>query len=129
MTPDFPHSIRFIKFAQSFFFILRPEVAISLPCWLSQFTFSNNVRMQQKRTSIEPILFLYYEESLVSSKLNSKQFRFHCVRPNVHAKTKHLQKPNYCLKEWFASNVVKTLSDFFKCYSKMPMKLKILLKE
>ena len=32
-----------------------------------------------------PILFLYYEESLVSSNLNSKQFRFHCVTPNLHA--------------------------------------------
>ena len=30
-----------------------------------------------------PILFLYYEESLVSSILNSKLFRFDCVRPNV----------------------------------------------
>ena len=28
--------------------------------------------------------FLYYEESLVSSNLNSKLFGFHCVRPNVH---------------------------------------------
>ena len=30
-----------------------------------------------------PILFLYNEESLVSSNLNSKPFRFHCVRPKV----------------------------------------------
>ena len=45
---------------------LRPDVALSLPCWLSQF------------------LFLYYEESLVSSNLNSKLFRFHCVRPNQY---------------------------------------------
>ena len=28
----------------------------------------------------------YYEESLVSSNLNSKLFRFHCVRPNLHSK-------------------------------------------
>ena len=33
---------------------------------------------------IGPILFLYYEESLVSSNLNSNLFRFHCVRPTVH---------------------------------------------
>ena len=32
----------------------------------------------------EPILFLYYEESLVSSSLNSKLFRFHWVRPSEH---------------------------------------------
>ena len=29
-------------------------------------------------------LFLYYEESLVSSNLNSKLFGFHCVRPNIN---------------------------------------------
>ena len=33
---------------------------------------------------IGAILFLYCEESLVLSNLNSKLFRFHCVRPNVH---------------------------------------------
>ena len=27
---------------------------------------------------------LCYEESLVSSNLNSKLFWFHCVRPNIH---------------------------------------------
>ena len=41
-----------------------------------------NVRMQQKKL-IGPVLFSYYEESLVSSNLNSKQLRFHGVRPNV----------------------------------------------
>ena len=30
------------------------------------------------------MLFLYYEESLVSSNLNSNLLRFHCVRPNVY---------------------------------------------
>ena len=39
--------------------------------------------MQQTKISIGPILFLYYEESLVSSNLNSKQLRFHGVNPNV----------------------------------------------
>ena len=34
--------------------------------------------------SIRPILFLYYEKSLVSSNLNSKLFSFHCVRPYLH---------------------------------------------
>ena len=36
-----------------------------------------------KTKSIGPILFLHYEESLVSSNLNSKLFRFHCVRPKL----------------------------------------------
>ena len=31
----------------------------------------------------ETILLLYYEESLISSNLNSKLFRFHSVRPNI----------------------------------------------
>ena len=31
-----------------------------------------------------PILFLYREESLVSSNLNSKQLRFHGAHPNLH---------------------------------------------
>ena len=43
----------------------------------------SNVRMQQKK-SIGPILFLYYEESLVSSNLNSKVLLIYSVRPNIH---------------------------------------------
>jgi hypothetical protein len=31
-----------------------------------------------------PILFLYYEESLVSSNLNSKLFRFHSAHPKLY---------------------------------------------
>ena len=60
---------------------------------ISEFNFSklrkqtgqrlSSVRLQQTKISIGPILFLYYEESLVSSNLNSKLFLFHCVRPNV----------------------------------------------
>ena len=75
MIPDFPHSIR-IRLAQLNFFLLRPDVAKFLPCWLSQFSFSklrqptgqrlSNVRTKQTKISIGPILFLYYEESLVS---------------------------------------------------------------
>ena len=34
--------------------------------------------------SLGPILFLYYEESLVSSNLNSKLFRFHSAHPNQY---------------------------------------------
>ena len=33
---------------------------------------------------IRPILFLYYEESLASSNLNSKLLRFHCAHPNIY---------------------------------------------
>ncbi len=43
----------------------------------------SNVRRKLKEISIVRILFLQYEESLVSSNLNSEQLRFHGVRPNV----------------------------------------------
>ena len=43
-----------------------------------------------------PNLFLYYEESLVlSSNLNSKLFRFHCVRPNVYLWCRHKNTINW----------------------------------
>ena len=37
-----------------------------------------------KKISMGPILFSYYEESLVPSNLNSKLFRFHSAHPNLH---------------------------------------------
>ena len=76
--------------------MLYPDVAKSAPCWLSQFSISklrqptgqrlSNVRGKQKK-SIGPILFLYYEESLVSSNLNSKQLRFHGAHPTYIVST------------------------------------------
>ena len=68
MIPDFPHDIR-IRLAQ-----LR----------------LSNVRMQHKTISILPILFLYYEESLVSSNLNSNILWFHCVRPKLDTPALHV---------------------------------------
>ena len=61
--------------------------------WLSQFRKAtlrqpkgqrlSNIMAQQKK-SIGPILFiLYFEESLVSSNLNSKQHRFHGAHPRL----------------------------------------------
>ena len=44
----------------------------------------SNVKMQQNIISIRIILFLYYYDSLVSSKSNSKLFRFHFVRPKLY---------------------------------------------
>ena len=38
-----------------------------------------------KKDLIGPILFLYYEESLVSSNLNSNLLRFHCAHSNILA--------------------------------------------
>ena len=48
---------------------MRHDVALSLPCWLSQFRKAklrqprqSNVRTQQKEILIRPISFLYYED-------------------------------------------------------------------
>ena len=38
----------------------------------------------QKAAILLSILLLYYEESLVSSNLDSNLLRFHCSHPNVH---------------------------------------------
>ena len=43
----------------------------------------------RNKISIGPILFLYYEESLVSSNLNSNLHRFHCAHPNVSSTQSH----------------------------------------
>ena len=40
--------------------------------------------MQQNKILIGPILFLYYEECLASSNLNSKLLRFHFAHPNIY---------------------------------------------
>jgi hypothetical protein len=48
----------------------------------------SNVRRQQNKFSIGPILFLCYEGSLVSTNLNSKQLRFYCAHPNKRARSK-----------------------------------------
>ena len=79
VIPDFPHNIK-IRLAPLIFFLLRPDFAI---------------------------LFLYYEECLVSSNWISKLFRFHSAHPNVHTRQVNSQssqksciafaKPNFFL--------------------------------
>ena len=75
------------------FFLLCPDVAKSLPVGCLSLAFLNWDSQQgrdlatsgrNKKNSIRPILFIYYEESLVSSNLNSKLLRFHCAHPNLH---------------------------------------------
>ena len=87
---DRPHNIRIRLVWFNSFFLLHPDVALSLSCWLSQFSWDSQqgrdraTSGRNKKNFNGPILFLYYEESLVSSNLNSKLFRFHCVvRPNL----------------------------------------------
>ena len=90
MITDFPNN-KIIRLARLNCFLLHPDFAQSLSCWLSHFSFSklrqqtgqrlSKDRKQQTKSSIGPTLCLYYEESLVSSNLNSKQFSFHGAHP------------------------------------------------
>ena len=50
----------------------------------------SNVMTQQNENLSGPILFLYYEESLVSSNLNSNLLMFHCAHPNIHTMFKYV---------------------------------------
>ena len=96
MIPDRPHNIR-IRLAELNFLLLLPDVAKSLPCWLSQF-WKAQLRQPTGQISIGPILFLYYEESLISSNFNSKQLRFHGVRPNVCGLLKWIRALQWCIQ-------------------------------
>ena len=50
-------------------------------------TVTMTVTVTKKIMYNAPPLFLYYEESLVLSNLNSKLFWIHCVRPNLSTKS------------------------------------------
>ena len=86
MIPDFPYNIR-IRLAWLKIFC----------CCLSLAETANRAETEQRQDAtkkiIEPILFLYYEESLLSSNLNSKLLRFHCAHPTIH--TQCSQWPHY----------------------------------
>ena len=75
-----------------------------------------NVRMRQKKL-IGPVLFSYYEESLVSSNLNSKLFRFHSAHPTVHSVHLTIGLMRNILKQWDIRNTQYVLT--CHCYSKM----------
>ena len=68
--PGFPHNIE-IRFAPS----KKIFVAACQDATKYFFNWSN-------------LIFVHYEESLLSSNLNSKLFRFHIAHPNLH--TAHL---------------------------------------
>ena len=67
---------------------MSPDIAKFLLCWLLNWDSQQGRDLatsgRNKKISIWPILYLYHEESLVSSNLNSKQLGFHGVRPNQH---------------------------------------------
>ena len=81
-----PKLFEFKFYDTRIFCLLRPDVAKSLPYWLSPSSFPklrqptgqrlSNIWVQQTKISIEPILFLYYKESLVLSNLNSNNLGF-----------------------------------------------------
>ena len=87
---------------------------MSLPCWLSQSKLrqptghrQSNVRKQRIKVSIRPTLFLYYEESLVSSNLNSSLLRFHCAHLTVHSM---YQLSSFQLQNWGHTNFVVVIT-------------------
>ena len=47
-------------------------------------------RQDTTKNLMGPILFLYYEESLVLTNLNSELLRFYNIRPNVPTKIESL---------------------------------------
>ena len=53
--------------------------------WPWQLWFKRGIIWKFDFFLIKPISFLYYEESLVSTNLNLKLFRFHCVIPRTAA--------------------------------------------
>ena len=80
-VPDFPHNIK-IRLARLIFFCcvltllcLFPVGCLSFLNWDSQ-QGRDRATLRPNKKSIRPILFLYYEESLVSSNLNSNYFGF-----------------------------------------------------
>ena len=52
-----------------------------------------------KKILAGPVLFLYYEESLVLSNLNSELFRFHCVRPDIHTRQIRIKSAAYFYRQ------------------------------
>ena len=75
MIPDFPHNI---KIGPNEIFLLHPDVALCLPCLV----FLNKDSQQSRDLATSGCKEKqYYEESLVSSNLNSKQLRFHGAHP------------------------------------------------
>ena len=80
MLPDFPHNIRKAK-------LRRPQGR-------DLATSGNN---KQKFQFSQSYSYITYEESLVSSNLNSKQFRFHGAHPTVHV---HLKTYTYVIVDY-----------------------------
>ena len=62
-----------------------------------QNTLANRAETEQRQDAIKkinwPILFLYNEESLESSNLNSNLLRFHCAHPKLHTHTSYHRTP------------------------------------
>ena len=76
MIPDFPHNI------SMYLYKIGP---IKKNFVAETANRAETEQCQEATKIIGPILFLYYEESLVSSNLNSsKLLRFHCAHPNTH---------------------------------------------
>ena len=78
-------------------------------------------RQDATKKSIGPILFLYHEESPVSSNLNSNLFRFHCVRPNVDRSccSKEIVLQDSCNNAINLNNILTKLVKLSLCFKKI----------
>ena len=83
MIPDFPHNIR-IRLAQLKFFCCPLTLLKLCPVGCLSLAFQNWDSQQGRDLATSGRNRQKFEESLVSSNLNSKQLRFHGAHPNVH---------------------------------------------
>ena len=90
MIPDFPIDIR-IRLAELKFFLLLPDFANFLPCWLvsaklTQLTGQkiSKVRKQQKKFNSANLILMSIGKSGII-KFEFQELRFHSVRPNKKA--------------------------------------------
>ena len=90
MIPDFPHIIK-IRLAPLFFCLLCLDLAnlIFKDFFIKIRTKHSSVLLCTVNVRIFMNTSLWYEESLVSSNLNSKLFWFHSAHPNQHTVLHH----------------------------------------
>ena len=82
MILDFPNNIR-VRLAQLIFFYCPPDIAKSLPCWLSQFWKAR--RRQPTRQRLSNIRTQQTKNSGII-KFEFKQLRFHVAHPRIYAR-------------------------------------------
>ena len=104
--------------------MFRPDVAKSLPCWLSQFSFSklrqptgqrlSNVRMQQTKMSIVPILFLCNMRKVWCHQIWIQNILVFMVLILMYVWLPTISSPKYSGQKTFSHQPIKTLENWQK---------------